>query len=94
MLSIVRSVQSILYVEKIDAQTHHKPFSRHKQITIMKSAFSEVACARPNSTHRPSPELCSVLNKLNINLHQRPQAHFGYLNQRPRKHAPNTPNIK
>ena len=72
---MIRSDQSILCVEKIDTQTHHRPFACHKQITIMKSAFSEVAWAWPNSTHRLSPELWSVLNILDINLHRRNQAH-------------------
>ena len=38
---MIRSDQSILCVEKIDVQTHHKPFTRHKQITIIKSSVSE-----------------------------------------------------
>ena len=29
---MIRSDQSILCVEKIDVQTHHIPFTRHKQI--------------------------------------------------------------
>ena len=91
---MIRSVQLILCVEKILQKHHPKPFRRHKQITIIKSLIGEVPCCRSNSTHRPSPELCSVLNKLDINLHGGNWEYFEYLYQKPRKHVSNTPNIK